>query len=72
MFIGNLDIRHANPTNGTFKLVIIIHGYMNDKLRLDLVSLGDLVLAAEIFEENKGMNYFLFIKELKIDTSFQL
>ena len=45
---------------------------MNDKLRLDLVSLGDLVLAAEIFEENKGMNYFLFIKELKIDTSFQL
>lgn len=57
MFIGNLDVRHANPTNGTVKFVMVVHAYINDKVQVDLVSLGDLVLASEIYEENKGINY---------------
>ena len=57
VFIGNMDVRHANQVSGRFKLVIVVHGYMNDKFRVDLVSFGDLVLASEINEESKGMNY---------------
>ena len=56
VFIGNMDVRHANQVSGRFKLVIVIHGYMNDKFRVDLVSFGDLVLASEINEESRGMN----------------
>ena len=54
VFIGNLDVRHANPKNGTFKLTIVAHGFMNDQFKIDLVSLVDLVLASKIKEENKG------------------
>lgn len=54
VFVGNLDVRHANPTNGTYKLTIVAHGFMNDQFKIDLVSLGDLVLASKIKNESKG------------------
>ena len=56
VFIGSIDVRHANPTSGIFKLVIVIHAYSQDKFRVDRISLGDLVLASEIIEESKGKN----------------
>ena len=54
IFLGNIDVRNSFARNGTFKLVIVIHGYTNDKFRVDLVSLGDLILSSEIFEDSKG------------------
>ena len=54
IFLGNIDVRNSFARSGTFKLVIVIHGYMNDKFRVDLVSLGDLILSSEIFEDSRG------------------
>ena len=33
---------------------MIIHAFVQDKFHVNLVSIGDLVLASEIIEENKG------------------
>ena len=55
VFLGNIDVRNAYTRTGTFKLTIIIHGYINDKVRLNNVSLGDLILASEIKPGSKGM-----------------
>ena len=53
-FGGNIDVRNSLSKSGTFKLVITIHGYVNDKFRIDIVSLGDLILSSEIFSDSKG------------------
>ena len=57
VFIGNIDVRNAYENNGTFKLVINIHGMAQDTFTLNTISLGDLVLASEIFPESKDRNY---------------
>ena len=59
LFAGNIDVRNSFSKNGTFKLVIIIHGYVNDKFRVDIISLGDLILSSEIFTESKGNDFYL-------------
>ena len=57
IFIGNIDIRNSNLENATYKLVVVIHAFAQDKFKVNLVSIGDLVLASEIFEENKGSSF---------------
>lgn len=69
IYIGNIDVRHANPRSGSFKLIIVVHGYLNDKFKIDLISFGDLVLASQIFDENKGMNFSHFIS-LDTDNNY--
>ena len=54
VFIGNIDIRNSNLRSDTYKLVVIIHAFTQDKFKVNLISIGDLVLASEIFEESKG------------------
>lgn len=70
IYIGNIDVRHANPRSGSFKLVIVVHGYLNDKFKIDIISLGDLVLASQIFDENKGMIFFLHFISLYTNNNF--
>ena len=72
VFIGNLDVRHANRISGTFKLVIAVHGYKNDKLRVNLVSLGKLTLASEINEYSKGTIIYYSILHIKLTFKFKL
>ena len=57
VFIGNLDVRNAYEKNGIFKLVINIHAMNNDSFKLKQISLGDLVLASEIFTASKGKDF---------------
>ena len=57
VFVGNLDIQHPNPVTGSFKLIVKIHAFMQDKLTINLISLGDLVLSSKIFEKSKGMGF---------------
>ena len=54
VFAGNLDVRNAYSISGRYQLVINIHGYTQDKFKLNLISLGDLILASHIFEDSKG------------------
>ena len=54
IFVGNIDVRNSNSNNDTFKLIVIIHAFTHDKFKVTKVSIGDLVLASEIFEESKG------------------
>ena len=55
VFVGNLDIQNPNPMSGLFKLIVKIHAFNQDKFKMNLISLGDLILSSQIFEENKGM-----------------
>lgn len=57
VFAGNLDVRNAYSISGYYQLVVNIHGYTQDKFRLNLLSLGDLILASHIFEDSKGKVY---------------
>ena len=59
VFIGNLDVRNAYEKSGLFKLVVNIHAMTQDTFKLDTISLGDLVLASEIFPESKDRNYII-------------
>ena len=54
IFDGNIDVRNSNLGNGTHKLVVVLHGYREDKFKVNQISIGDLVLASEIFEDSKG------------------
>ena len=54
IFIGNIDVKNFNLESATYELVVVIHAFVQDKFKVNLVSIGDLVLASEIFEENKG------------------
>ena len=54
VFIGNIDVRNSNSKSDNYRLVLIIHAFTQDKFKVNLVSVGDLVLASEIFEESKG------------------
>jgi len=60
VFIGNLDVRNAYEKSGLFKLVVNIHAMTQDTFKLDTISLGDLVLASEIFPESKGRNHIIY------------
>ena len=54
IFDGNIDVRNSNLGNDTHKLVVVLHGFGQDKFKVNQVSLGDLVLASEVFEDGKG------------------
>ena len=54
IFVGNIDVRNSNLKSDTYKLVVVIHAFTQDKFKVNLVSIGDLVLASEIFEESRG------------------
>ena len=60
IFVGNIDVRNSNLKRDTYKLVVVIHAFSQDKFKLNLVSIGDLVLASKIFESSKGksLKYF--------------
>ena len=53
-FTGDLDVRNAFLESGTFKLVINIHGYTQDKFKLNLISLGDLILSSRVLANSSG------------------
>ena len=55
IFLGNIDVK--NWMSGTYKLVMVIHAFTQDKFKLKQVSMGDFVLASEIFEESKGNSF---------------
>ena len=57
IFVGNIDVRNSNLKSDTYKLVVIIHAFTQDKFKVNLVSIGDLVLASEIFEDSKGWSF---------------
>ena len=57
IFVGNIDVRNSNLKSDTYKLVLIIHAFTQDKFRVNMVSIGDLVLASEIFEDSKGRSF---------------
>ena len=57
IFVGNIDVRNSNLKSDTYKLVLIIHAFTQDKFKVNMVSIGDLVLASEIFEESKGRSF---------------
>ena len=57
VFIGNIDVRNSNLESATYKLVVVIHAFAQDKFKVNSVSIGDLVLASEIFEESKGLSF---------------
>ena len=54
IFVGNIDVRNPNLKSDTYKLVVNIHAFTQDKFKMNLVSIGDLVLASKIFDESKG------------------
>jgi len=54
VFVGNIDVRNSNLDSDTYKLVVVIHAFLQDKFKVNKVSIGDLVLASEIFQESKG------------------
>ena len=54
IFVGNIDVRNSNLDSDTYKLVVVIHAFLQDKFKVNKVSIGDLVLASEIFQESKG------------------
>ena len=62
IFVGNIDVTNSNSRSDIYKIVLVIHAFSQDKFKVNLVSVGDLVLASEIFEENKGKS--------SLDTQF--
>ena len=58
VFVGNIDVRNSNLDSDTYKLVVVIHAFLQDKFKVNKVSIGDLVLASEIFQESKGPSHF--------------
>ena len=62
IFVGNIDVK--NWMSGTYKLMVIIHAFTQDKFKLKLVSMGDFLLASEIFEDSKGRSSQKHIKEI--------
>ena len=75
-FVGNIDVRNGNLNSGTYKLVIEIYAYMADQFKVNLLSIGDLVLSSKIFEESKGrpfqsiilqvLNFNFFLRKLAL------
>ena len=57
IFVGNIDVRNSNLDSDTYKLVVVIHAFLQDKFTVNKVSIGDLVLASEIFQESKGRGF---------------
>ena len=57
IFVGNIDVRNSNTKSDTYTLVVVIYAYTQDKFKVNLVSIGDLVLASEIFEDSKGKSF---------------
>ena len=57
IFVGNIDVRNSNLNSDTYRLVVVIHAFTQDKFKVNKVSIGDLVLASEIFEESKGNEF---------------
>ena len=57
IFDGNIDVRNSNLGSDTYKLVVIIHAFAQDKFHVNLVSIGDLVLASKVFEESEGKSF---------------
>ena len=53
IFDGNIDVRNSNSGNDTHKLIVVLHGFREDKFKVNQVSIGDLILASEIFENSK-------------------
>ena len=53
-FNGDLDVRNAYSESGVFELVINIHGYTQDKFKLKLISLGDLILSSKVLPNSEG------------------
>ena len=62
IFVGNIDVTNSNSRSDIYKVVLVIHAFAQDKFKVNLVSVGDLVLASEIFEESKGKS--------SLDTKF--
>ena len=54
IYHGNLDVENSNPQAGKYKLILNVHAFVQDKLILKLVSIGDLVLSSKIYPESKG------------------
>ena len=54
IFEGNLDIQNPNRESGAFKLIVKIHAYNLDRFKMNLISLGSLILKSEIFEKSRG------------------
>lgn len=69
-FEGNIDVRNSNSRGDTYKLVVIIHAFAQDKFHVNLVSIGDLVLASKIFEESKGKSLRKIMYERSINFRF--
>ena len=69
IFTGNIDIRNSNLRSDIYKLVVIIHAYTQDKFQVNLVSIGDLVLASEIFENSKGKSFRSFTYYIFMDLA---
>lgn len=67
-FSGNLDVRNTHPGHGFYELVINVHAYNLDKFMLKMISVGDLVLKSEVFEESKG--FWLFFEILVAIKAF--
>ena len=65
IFTGNIDVRNSNLGSDTYKLVVVIHGYTQDKFQVNLVSIGDLVLASEIFDKSKGQSSKINVDKLQ-------
>ena len=63
IFDGNIDVRNSKLGSDTYKLVVIIHAFAQDKFHVNLVSIGDLVLASKVFEESKGKSFRIIIYE---------
>ena len=72
-FVGNIDVRNGNLNSGTYKLVIEIYAYMADQFKVNLLSIGDLVLSSKIFEESKGKPFkVISIKRQVLHFNFLL
>ena len=53
VFIGDIDVKNEIPNSGIYSLKIEIYAYKEDKFRVNLLSLGDFILAPKIFDESK-------------------
>ena len=57
IFMGDIDIKNSYFESDTYKLIVVIHAFVQDKFHVNLVSIGDLVLASEVIEESKGKSF---------------
>ena len=53
--MGSIDVRNPNLEPGSYQLIINLFGSQHDVFKLDMISLGDLVLASQVFEASKGI-----------------